>query len=132
MGFLSINGSQLYGYFPNPKKSWLVTKEDFEAEANKIFDGCGINITCAGRPYLGSPIRTDDYVFEFMESKVNGWVDEIGRISEIGLSQPHAAFAALTHGLMSRWSFICRTVPGAEQYMKRVETEVQRRILPKW
>ena len=33
-----------YGYFPNPKKSWLVTKDDLEMEATEIFDGCGINV----------------------------------------------------------------------------------------
>ncbi len=102
-----------YGYFPNPKKSWLVTKEGLETEATEVFDGCGINVTCTGRPYLGSPIGTDEFVAECMESKVNGWIEEINRMGEIGLSQPHAMFAALTHGLMSRWFFICRTVPGA-------------------
>ena len=32
-----------------------------------------------------------------MSSKVDGWVDEIVGLGEIGLSQPHAVFSALTH-----------------------------------
>ena len=80
---------------------------------------------------MGSPIGTDDV---YMEVKVNRWLEEINRMGEIGLSQPHAVFAALTHGLMSKWSFICRTVPGAGRYMKRVKTNSKEDIadVVKW
>ena len=40
-----------------------------------------------------------------MESKIKGWVDEIKTFSNIAKSQPHAAYAAFTHGLYSKWNY---------------------------
>ena len=36
-------------------------------------------------------------------------------LSDVAKSQPHAAFAALTHGLMGKWNFLSRTVERAER-----------------
>ena len=70
----------------------------------EIFAGTGVNITCEGRPYLGSPLGTEDFV---NENKVEVWSSELTLLSSIALGQPHAAFA-YTHGLQSKWSFLSR------------------------
>ena len=38
-----------YGYFVNPMKTWLVVKEGFRLEDEKMFENMGIRITTAGR-----------------------------------------------------------------------------------
>ena len=38
--------------------------------------------------------------------------NNVKRLSKIAETQPHAAYCAFTHGLSSRWLFICRTVLG--------------------
>ena len=78
---------------------------DQVSAAEEIFAGAGVNMTCEGRPYLGSPLRTEDYV---NENKVEVWSSELTLLSSIALGQPHAAFAAYTHGLQSKWSFLSR------------------------
>ena len=50
-----------FGYYPNPSKTWLVTKIDCVSTAAKAFDGTNVNITSEGRPYLGAPLGSDDY-----------------------------------------------------------------------
>ncbi len=40
-----------YGYFPNPSKTWLDTKEDCHSNAVAAFEGTNINVTSSGRPY---------------------------------------------------------------------------------
>jgi len=32
-------------------------------------------------------------------------VNEVEKLSKITITQPHAAYAAFTHGLSSKWSF---------------------------
>jgi hypothetical protein len=45
-----------FGYFPNPTKTWIITKEDHHEKAITLFSDSGINITQDGRPYLGAAI----------------------------------------------------------------------------
>ena len=44
-----------FGYV-NVVKTWLGVKPEFLVPAQRIFDGTGIQITSAGRPYLGVPL----------------------------------------------------------------------------
>ena len=46
-----------FGYFPNPLKTWLVTKEDHLEDSTSQFSGSGVNITTKGRPYLGATLK---------------------------------------------------------------------------
>ena len=50
-----IQEGPAYGYFPNPSKTWLVVKPEHLPEATTIFQDTGVNLTCEGRPYLGTP-----------------------------------------------------------------------------
>ena len=54
------------GFFPNASKTWLIVKEPFREEAQRLFSD--INFTCEGRKYLRSFIgkkeATDLYVAE--------------------------------------------------------------------
>ena len=64
------------------------------------------------RPHLGAPLGCSTYVNQFVSQKVQQWSTELKVLSEISSTQPHAAFAALTHGLSSKWSYnVIRTTP---------------------
>ena len=60
-----------FGYFPNPDKTWLVTKEGFHTLGSYFFDRTGVNTTSDGRPYLGAPIGSPHYVENYVLSKVS-------------------------------------------------------------
>ena len=100
-----------YGYFPNPSKTWLITKETCILDAKAAFKGTDINITSAGRPHLGAGLGTPAYTDQFVTERVDQWCDEVRLLSAIATTQPHAAFAAFTHGLSSKWSYLSRTIP---------------------
>ncbi len=92
-----------FGYFANASKTWLVTKEaNRELLAESCFSGTGVNITTDGRPHLGAALGTPDYVSRYVQSKVDQWAKELNTLVDIALTQPHAAYSALTHGLTSR------------------------------
>ena len=60
-----------FGYFVNPKKTWLVTKDDFLPTASEIFGDTMVNITCDGRPVLGSPVGKPDFITEFVTQELS-------------------------------------------------------------
>ena len=100
-----------FGYFPNPSKTWLVTKQGRFDEASNTFAGSGVNVTLDGRPYLGALIGSQEYVEEYVSSKVRAWSSSINVLSDIAKSQAQAAFSALTHGLLNKWTYLSRVVP---------------------
>ncbi len=52
------------------------------------------------------------------------------RLSSIAISQPHAAFAALTHGLSSRWTYLARTTPNIKDLIKPLEETIRTIFIP--
>ncbi len=101
-----------FGYFPNPSKTWLVTKQNHHNydRATNIFAGSGVNVTPEGRPYLGAAIDSREYIVEYVNTKVQLWSSSINTLSNIAKSQPHAAYSAITRGLLSKWTYL-RVVP---------------------
>ena len=58
------------------------------------------------------------------------WVSEIKCLSETASSQLQAAYATLTHGLISRWTHLMRTVPGIDSLFQPLEDEIRHCFLP--
>ena len=65
-----------------------------------------------------------------MTSKVTNWIKEVEKLATIASSQPHAAYAAFTHGLMGKWTYLARTVPGTSDLFKPLEETIQHRFIP--
>ncbi len=86
-----------FGYFTNSAKTWLVTKESCLSDAIAKFEDTNINITSDGRPYLGAPLGTLEYGSKFVSENVSKWSSELQLLSEIAITQPHAAYTALIH-----------------------------------
>ena len=95
-----------FGYTPNAEKNWLIVREEALKQAQCIFHDSGINISSKGAP-LGSSA----FIQSFVESKVTNWVKQIKQLATIAKTQPQDAYAALTHSLMFRWTYLIRTVP---------------------
>ncbi len=74
--------------------------------------GSNVKITSDERPYLGA------YVDKFVSEKVQHWSKELKLMSAIGTTQPHAAFAPLTHDMTSKGSFLFRTVPHVREQVQ--------------
>ena len=99
-----------YGYFPNGSKTYIVAKPEVAETAKEVFQGTGISISTEGRSYLGGAIGTASFQNQLIDRKVREWAEEIRTLSEIARTEPHAAFAAFTHGLSSRWNYFLRVM----------------------
>jgi len=67
---------------------------------------------------------------DFVSKKVEVWSEEIKQLLKIAETQPHAAYCAYTHGLSSRWQYICRTVPGISSCLQSLDNVVRQVFIP--
>ena len=109
---------------------YIVVKEQHLAEAERVFAETGLRITCEGKRHLGAALGTRDFVVDYVQEKVANWKAKIGHLSSFAKSEPHAAYAALTHGLMSHWMFSLRSIEGIANLMQPVEEAIRLQLLP--
>jgi len=119
-----------YGYFPNASKTWLIVKERNVEQAKQMFQGTGVVITPKGKRHLGSAIGSRSFVEYYVEGKVSEWKRELERLSEIARTQPQAAYAALTHGLVSKWTYLARTTPNIDGLLEPLKEVIRHKFLP--
>ena len=79
---------------------------------------------------LGAPIGTSEYVENFTLNKINRWISEIEKLSPIAITQPHAANASSTHGLISRWLYISRAAPNMSSPFHSLEKALLTKFIP--
>ena len=126
---LAAEGPQ-FGYNVNPPKTWLVVRDEHLQAAHDLFGLAGINITTEGRPVLGAPCGEEEYCRSFCSSSVMPWVSKVTKLAKFAKTQPHAAFAAFTHGLSSEWTYMSRSVPSLEDHLQPLEDVNRRDFLP--
>ena len=98
-----------YVCFPNGVKTYLVAKPKSVNKAKEVFGKTNFQITCSGRKYLGGALGTEAFQ-EFIEAKISDWFWEVVRIPKFAESQPHAPYAAFTHGLVGRRTHALRLI----------------------
>ena len=120
-----------FGYYPNASKTWIVVKPEHHNEATKAHAESGINITSEGRPYLGAAIGSESYITEYVSNKVKKWSSNLTTlISNIAKSQPHAAFAALTNGLLNKWTHLSRVQPHFCHLLTPLDDVLKTELIP--
>lgn len=73
-----------------------------EDVAQERFKDSGISIATSGRKHLGAALGNTALTEEYISAKVSQWKRELESLCIVAERDPHAAYAALTHGLMSR------------------------------
>ena len=119
-----------YGYHVNNSKTWLVVKAEHLSEAERIFDGTGVRVTCTGKRHLGAALGTGTFIKEYVQEKVVMWKAELDKLASIAKSEPHAAFAAFTHGLIGHWMYFLRTIEGTAPLLQPLEDSIRQHFLP--
>ena len=79
---------------------------------------------------LGAALGTQSFVNEYFDKKVCIWTKEVTTLAHIASTQPHAAYAALTHGLIGRWIFAARCVDGIAKYLEPLEQAIRHKLIP--
>ena len=90
--FLELGPS--YGYFPEPRKSYLVVAPNVTHLASETFAGLGISIVC-DHFILKDVIGKDTQCENLIQLKVNQWVHSINALDKAARKSSHAAFGAM-------------------------------------
>ena len=126
---LAANGP-LIGYFPNPKKTWLVVKPGHIERARTLFPDLGQNITAEGHKYLGAFIGSQLATEKFVEEMITDWTKDIDALAKIAKVEPQLAYTAYVVGASKRWQFVTRTTPNISHVMAKLEAQIKNILLP--
>ncbi len=74
----------------------MIVKPKYLQTAEEVFPD--INITEVGHKYLGSFIGTTAGTKEFIERKVEEWIKDVEKLSDIANREPQVAYAAFIYG----------------------------------
>ena len=75
-------------------------------------------------------VRSRDFVIEYVSRKVEEWCEELMSLAKIAESQPHAAFATLNHGMTSKWTYVCRTIPKIDDLLRPLDEVIHQHFIP--
>ena len=109
-----------FGYHPKPSKTWLIVKNEFKEKAVKVFEGTGVKITTTVMRHLGAVIGSITYKEEYMNEKINIWLQELQMLTNIAKSEPQTAFSCFIAGYKHKFTYFMRTVPNISSLMKKL------------
>ena len=90
----------------------------------------GVSITLEGRRHLGAAVGTPQFISAYVEQNIAEWVKEVERLSSaFAITQPHAAYAAFTHGLKHKWTYLTRTIPNVNDQLQPLEDVIRHKLL---
>ena len=101
-----------FGYYLQARKSWLIVTSHTVHRAKSIFENTDIQITTSGKRHFGAVIGTLSYKHQYMEEKINTWIDEIRVLIKIAKTEPQAAFSCFISGFKPKLTYCMRTIPG--------------------
>ena len=73
-----------------------------------------------------SPSFTELYV----KGKVDKWSEELSLLSSIAQTNPQAAYAGFTHGLMSKWAYLSRKIENIGPLLQPLEDIIRTKFIP--
>ena len=78
----------------------------------------------------GAAIGSTNYITQYVSCKISTWVHDLQLLSSFAVTQPHAAYSAFTHGLISKWLFIARTIPNVDDLFQPLEECIRHTFIP--
>ena len=111
-----------YGYFPKPKKSYLIVKGKKKMmESQNVFANSGVNITAEGKRHFGAIIRSTEYRDEYVKDLVKDWDKQLTILSTIAETQPQGAYLGFVSGFKSKLNYFLRTIPNIHHVLLPLE-----------
>ena len=83
-----------------------------------------------GKRHLGAALGEKSTIDSYIKGKVQQWVNEVEELVTVARTHPQAAYAAFTHGMASKWSYLMRTVEATQQLLQPREDAIRQLLLP--
>ncbi|KAF6209915.1 hypothetical protein GE061_015669 [Apolygus lucorum] len=118
-----------YGYFPQGRKTSLVVHPAEVEEAQGVFCGTGITVV-TGHRFLGGYVGQPEGKQQFVEAKVQDWVQQVEKLSEAGVHQPQAAHAVFCKSAQFRWQYLQRVIASREEEYYPLKSVIRGKFIP--
>ena len=118
------------GYYPKPEKSWLIVKPHQLTDAEKMFEGTGVNITTVGHKYLGGYVGSGEGTTEYKDSLVKEWLAQLDVLVSIAKIEPQAAYSAFVSGFKHKMTYFIRTIPNMALSLKPLDAKIDQELIP--
>ena len=82
------------------------------------------------RRHLGTAIDTSNGRAQYAAENVTKWCNELHRPADFAKTQPHVAYSAFTHGILSQYTYFMRTLPDMNEFIKSVDDVIRLELLP--
>ena len=112
-----------YGYFPEPRKSFIVVGESHLSTAHELFDDLGVSIV-TGHRLLRDVVGCEEKQFEFVKDSISGWLTMVDRLTVIAEDQPQVAYSALSRSIQNKWTFVQRLISGCDHLFADLECKI--------
>ena len=99
-------------------------KESQLTLAKELFRDTGVQIITEGHRLLGVPVGTRQFCERYMEDAVASWKQQLETLASVARAQPHAAYAAFTHGFVGKWTFLARTAENTGALFQPLEDTI--------
>ena len=119
-----------YGYFPLPKKTVLIVKEEYVAKSKEIFQGTGVTISSTGERHMGAWVGSEIHKEIYVQEKVNKWIKDVEELARLAIEEPQAVYACYTKAVSHRWSYVQRTIPGISHLFAPLEEVIREKLIP--
>ena len=73
----------LYGYSPNASKTWLIVKRAYFSDAQRLFEGTGVQVTVEGKRHLGAALGSHSFTEQYDSEKVDSWSCCVAKLSDL-------------------------------------------------
>ena len=119
-----------YGYFPLPRKTVLIVKEEFLDAATQMFENTEITISSTGERHMGAWVGSQAHKEKYVSDKVEKWVEDVEELSRIAKNEPQAAYTCYTKAISHRWSYVQRTIPDISHLFIPLEESIKEKLIP--
>ena len=75
------------------------------SSATRFFHDSGVNITTEGKWHLEPALGDKSTIDSYFKINVQQWVNEVKELATVATTHPQAAYAAVTHGMASKWKY---------------------------
>ena len=99
-------------------------------EAQRLFSNTGIMLTTDGQRHLVATIGTSNFRAQYVAVKVMKWWNKLHRLADFAKTQPHAAYSAFKHDILSQYTFFMGRIPAIHEFIKPVDDVIRLELLP--
>ena len=119
-----------YGYFPNARKTILLTKAEHLQSAEDLFGNTGMAITSEGSRYLGGHLGTPASRTQYTAGLVESWITELRQLITMAKTQPQAAYTVFCQCVAGRWTYHLRCLEFEPACLLPIDNIIRTELIP--